>query len=386
MRLLRLGIPALLLCGQLFATLIPGPNLAKRIETADSIVVGKVVRGTIRTSGGQVSNDLVLHIDRVLKGGLIPATDIDAHLEGRGVFMVPTPSESAIPQQIYGIWFLNSASHPYIVISRDGQIGELYMAPVVMPEGAPAGRPGATPAASVANEMVSAMSWLGAPGSSSSDKKVAAENLSKLRSLSEDFRSLERAVTLPAYRQFVLEKSLPLRAIGIQGLISADDPEGVTRAAAEWTELSSAAAVFPISSSLMSYSNTDPGGVRALAALALREDPEPSLRQNAVYALRAIHTKEALPALIALLDDQSERVRPYALSGLCLFVRNGPAVTPQSVPSMSWLQSRQPAPFLTPEAERYCSLGGTIDSTKVDAYVSFWKSWWSEHRAEIESH
>ena len=68
--------------------------------------------------------------------------------------------------------------------------------------------------------------------------------------------------------------------------------------------------------------------------------------------------RETLPALIALIDDKEERVRPYALSGLCLFVRNAPTVTPQSVPSMPWLQSRQPTPFLNPETQRYCLLGG----------------------------
>ena len=165
--------------------------------------------------------------------------------------------------------------------------------------------------------------------------------------------------------------------IGIAGLIAAGEPDGMIRAAAGWTELAAGADVSPILRNLMAYANQDPAGVRALADLALREGAVAALRQNAVYALRAIHTREALPALIALLDDHDDRVQPYALSGLCLFVRNAPAVTPQSVPSMSWMQSRQPAPFLTPDTQSYCLLGGKIDPADADRYVSFWKSWWS---------
>jgi hypothetical protein len=134
----------------------------------------------------------------------------------------------------------------------------------------------------------------------------------------------------------------------------------------------------------MGYSNdADPDAIRALAALALRPNAEPALRQNASYALRAIHTKATLPALVALLDDKTERVQSYVLSGLCLFVRNAPSVTPQSVPSMSWLQIREPAPFLAPETERHCVLGGLVPNRDVDTHVLFWKSWWNEHRTEF---
>jgi hypothetical protein len=96
-----------------------------------------------------------------------------------------------------------------------------------------------------------------------------------------------------------------------------------------------------------------------------------------------IHTKEALPALVALLESTEERVASNALSGLCLFVRNAPTVTPQSIPSMAWMKSQQPAPYLTLETQQYCSLGGRVPDP--ERYASYWKSWWSAHQAEIES-
>jgi hypothetical protein len=395
MRILRLGILTALVCLRLPAPLIPGPNLARRTESADAIVVAKLVGGTTLASGTQVSSDIVLRVDRVLKGDVIPGSTIAAHLEGRGYFTVVNAKQSDA-QPLYGIWFLTSAPRPYTVISRDGNFAELHFAPVILPEDAPAGKPGDTPAASVANELVTALRWLvethGAQLSQRAqhsgtpeERLLVALSFSQFRTLTDDFSSLNASTTLPVHRQFALDKSAALRAVGIRGLIAANDPEGVKRAAADWSELAASADVGPIASSLMGYSNDrDREAVRALGALALRDPAEPGLRESAVYALRAIHTKETLPALVALLDHKEERVRPYALSGLCLFVRNAPPVTSESIPSMSWLQSRQPVPFLNPETQRYCLLGGLPDrSAELDAYASFWKSWWQKYRVEF---
>jgi hypothetical protein len=360
-------------CIQLTATLIPQPNLAKRVESADAIVVAKLVHGTTSVSGSHVSNDLVLHIDRVLKGGLIPGADVAAHLEGRGLWVANVPTQTAIAP-VYGLWFLNSTSSPYTLIPRSESLGELSLAVVTLPEDSPSAEPGSTPEISVANELASALR---------SQAKHGLQN--EFRALAENFRTLNAATTLPLYSQFAREQSSDLRELGIQGIIAANDPEGVKFAAADPTKLAATSPL--VAQNLMSYSNVDPSGVRALGELAMRE-PDPSeqaLHQSAVYALRAIHTKETLPALAALLDSKDQEIQSRALSGFCLFVRNAPPVTPESVPSMSWLQTRQPAPFLNPETQRYCHQGGTVyQSGDVAQYVSFWKSWWTTHRTELE--
>src|SRR5207248_8222759 len=133
------------------ARLIPPPNLAQRIEQADSIVVATLISGTTFALGSRVSSDIVLHVNRVLKGELIPGSDIAAHIEGDGYFVAPGATQSAIREQLYGIWFLTSASHVYSLVSRVGNSGELDLARSLLPEGAPAGKAGETPAASVAN-------------------------------------------------------------------------------------------------------------------------------------------------------------------------------------------------------------------------------------------
>jgi hypothetical protein len=336
--------------------MIPPPNLAKQVEAADAIVVAKLVRGTTVASGDRISSDLILHIDRVLKGNLIPGAEVAATLEGRNLFVGGVRTSSPTPQ-VYGIWFLSSSS----VLPRLESIGDPFMAPVILPEQAPAGGHGNTPEASVAKELISALRWL-ANGKSQGEFSTLADN----------FRTLSPATILPLYRQLATEQSLNLRAVGIQGLIAANEPEGPIQLAADWTQLTAA---YPqIGMPLMSYSNEDPSGVRALGS--------PALREHAVYALRAIHTKEALSALAALLDSTNVLTQSQALSGFCLFVRNAPTITPQSVPSMAWLQTRPPTPLLNPETERYCHLGGKLDNPS--AHVNFWKSWWSTHQSELE--
>jgi hypothetical protein len=218
----------------------------------------------------------------------------------------------------------------------------------------PAANAGENPAASVLNELVSALRFVAAKQGtllspkaehegSADQRKAAGLAIGRFRALTEDLQSMDRSLTHPVYRDFAVDQSAALRALGIQGLIEANDPDGIRSAAANWDELAASGDVNPIIGSLMGFSNgSDGGAVRALGSLATRENAEPGLQQSASYALRSIHTREAVAALVALLgvkgekDENAERVRINALSGLCLFVRNAPTVTPQAVVSMSW--------------------------------------------------
>jgi hypothetical protein len=367
---LRLGCASVLFCLPAAATLIPSPNLAKRVESSDAILVGTLIRGMTTASGERTSSDFVLKVDRVLKGNLIAGDEVASHLEGRAAFIAPAVNTSPIPQRSHGIWFLKGTAPPYTVVSRDGNSGELFWAVVDLPEAATPGAAGKTPADSVASELAAALRW------------AATGDATQFRGLAENFATLEAPQTLPAYREFSAADSPRLRALGIQGLIVSNEPDGVIQAAAHWDDLASKADLHPLINALMQYANdTDAAAIHALGVLALRRDAEAALRDNVAYALRAIHNRVALPGLVSLLDDPSDRARSYALSGLCLFVRNAPTVTPQSIPSMSWMQTREPAPFLTPQTEPHCLLGGMVAG--ADSHIAFWKSWWAEHAAAI---
>jgi hypothetical protein len=393
MRIRRFAILLLSFCLRLPAPMIPGPNLAKRIESSEIIAVARMAGGTSFASGSEISSDIILHVERVLKGDLTPGIEISAHLAGRGYFTAPEAKQSSITERLYGIWFLNTDAQSYEVVSRDGHYGELFAAPVILPENASPEKPGNTPAESVLNELTAALRSIAdkQPGllnpraereGTAEQRTLAGLERGRFRGLAEDLRTLDPAMTRQAWRDFAHDSSAALRVLGIQGLIEANDPEGIKRADADWDELSAAADVQPIIASLMGYSNdADGSAVSALGSLALRKPGGAPLRENASYALRAIHTRQAVPALAALLDAEEERVRINALAGLCLFVRNAPTVTPQAVVSMAWMQSRQPAPLLNAETQSYCFMGGIPGRTdNLEPYITFWRAWWSEHR------
>ena len=90
-----------------------------------------------------------------------------------------------------------------------------------------------------------------------------------------------------------------------------------------------------------------------------------------------------MPALITLLDSGDPEVGGQALNGICLFVRNAPIVTPQSIPSGTWRQSREPAPFRTRETDTYCWMNPLPASWAPPEYKAFWKSWWRDHGPEV---
>ncbi len=93
-----------------------------------------------------------------------------------------------------------------------------------------------------------------------------------------------------------------------------------------------------------------------------------------------------MPALGALLETDDERIRINALSGLCLFVRNAPTVTLEAVVTMAWMQSRTPAPFLNPETQSHCFMGGAPGNTgDLEPLVSYWRAWWRQHQNEIDA-
>jgi hypothetical protein len=358
------------MCLPAFGTLLPGPSLEKRIEESTGIVVARLTGGSTMAAGDQVSSDFSLRIDRVMKGDVIPGSSVAVHLEGRGLWIHPQAEQVNIPAGQFGIWFLRFDSGRYLAVPYAPGFGEVEMAVVTLPGSAPRGAPGATPAESVANEMVAALRW------------IAQTKPGQIPSLAQDFRSLGAAATLSVYRELAGDQIPELRVIGISGLISLNDPDGPKRAAAGWKELAASTDVRYLPNDLGSYCNaSDREAVRALGSLA---HLDPQLEQQASYALRAIHTKDAMPALVSLLDSGNVAVRKNALWGICLFVRNAPAVTRASVPSLAWMTSQQPAPFLDAVTDARCGQGGALAAAgDMDASVSFWKTWWVRRAGEI---
>ncbi len=379
-----LGVFGLLVLSRapLPASLLPGPHLAERTAAADLIVVAKVTGGSSFASGPNVVYNLVLHVDRVLKGEAAPGTDVSAHLEGRGYFDHPAPVQGAA-SPFYGIWFLDTSVRPFRVIPREGGFAELWWVPVRLPEEAPPGEPAATPAGRVANEIGAAIQVLAL-------NETELSRSGDYHELADGLRSLPPEARRPVFAGMADAALLRVRADGIAGLIGANDPRGVLRADAEWDALVAGgqAGQFGqgVIGALMTFNDaSDAAAVRALADLAMHEPTQPQLREMASWSLRAIHTRETLPALAALLDHNYVGVRHMAISGFCLFVLEAPVVDPTSDQITSY-KPVEDARFATPETQAHCQSGGAIDAqADLDAYAAFWKAWWAAHRAAIQA-
>ncbi|MBS1859311.1 MAG: hypothetical protein JST11_28310 [Acidobacteria bacterium] len=210
---------------------------------------------------------------------------------------------------------------------------------------------------------------------------------SRALSLSEAIQTLSNQQALaPVYREMAIDRADYLRAIGIAGLIAANDPAGPKQAAEEFRALFRDAYVAPIIRSLSVYRNPDDNeAVRSIGhlATAYSDLDMPELSRGAVEALIAIHTKQTLPALFALLDSPDAVVVGRALNGICLFVRNSPVVNAARVPMISIIQTKEPAPYRTPETDAYCNISPTTNDNNPPECRNFWKKWWQEHAADV---
>ena len=140
----------------------------------------------------------------------------------------------------------------------------------------------------------------------------------KALQLNEAIGTLGDAETLsPVYRELAAGPAGYLRAIGIAGLIAANDPAGPKQAAAEIQTLFHEAYLSPIATSLWRYHNlSDPAAIVAIGRLATESiDLDMlELQRSAAPSLYNLHTSQALPALVALLNSSDPEVGGLALS------------------------------------------------------------------------
>jgi hypothetical protein len=102
------------------------------------------------------------------------------------------------------------------------------------------------------------------------------------------------------------------------------------------------------------------------------------LREASAYALRSIHTVDALPYLGALLNDPDVSLQSEAVGGFSAFTNGLPVQTTACVPSLSCLQRSPAALYRTPDTVSNFTMG-------PEAYrrASFWKGWWAQNRSAL---
>lgn len=339
-----------------FAT-IPG-IAATLADQADAIVVGEVA------SGRQTGNSAMftLSVARTLKGDVTPGAliTVNAALQRSGDRDL-TGS--------YGMWFLRKIGSQWVLLPSQNGLFDTAYYPL-------------SKAASPATITIgSRPSTLG------------------------DQITVELAAALPSYSNNALQFHIlasnllsaadsPLTQEIFQSLRSNPDPEikfiGLARSVRNKADTSALAeiannidtaqrlkATFFVVPGLSGRLDTDSTAIGYLGKIATSSNVD--LQRAAATALMYIHNRETLPFLAKLLDSNDATTREFAMRGLSRFVGNLPIATQQNILSGKASLQQGPAPYRTPDTDRYSlatrSLAQAPEGEAV--FLQFWKSWWA---------
>jgi hypothetical protein len=120
---------------------------------------------------------------------------------------------------------------------------------------------------------------------------------------------------------------------------------------------------------------TDPTAVASLGRIATTQSNPLLVRTQATRALSTTHTAAAVPWLGALLSDNSAQLRLTAARGLSFFVAGIGVPAPDTMPTLSHLNQRQPSPYRTADTDKHIGFAAGEESTFID----YWTSWWAQH-------
>ena len=120
---------------------------------------------------------------------------------------------------------------------------------------------------------------------------------------------------------------------------------------------------------------TDPVAVKCLGRMATAQSNPGPLRAQAAHALYAIHTADAVPWLGTLLGDSSRQLQLTAAMGLSFFVSGLGIPTPETMPTLSHLNQRQPGSYRTADTDQHL---GYATGQEIP-FLGYWSSWWGQH-------
>jgi hypothetical protein len=171
---------------------------------------------------------------------------------------------------------------------------------------------------------------------------------------------------------------------------SAQDPSAVVGASGLVT---SKADMLLISSAIRGYRNPDPKGVVAIGKIATAQAADPQISMNCAYALMAVHTRESMPYLVALLDSPTSMTRQLALAGISAFVTNmriakdgvdsAEARDEVMNPGNRRTLPANDAPFETSVTRQYLHFGPFSSPADESSFIAFWKTWYQQNKGQF---
>lgn len=313
-----------------------------------------------------------LHVSRVFKGDVPVGATVPASLALR-----PGLPPFARPgSQDCGLWFLTNQDGVWQVIPVNGTLLSSTHFPLPSCAGGTVDRSDAT---STVDEVVAELA-------SAAEFFHGGRNYGA--TLFDALGPADSPLMPGIVKRFSESTERDLKAIGLSWRIAQGDAGALELLAGDLVRFEGAPALGPLASVLSNYTNPDPAGVRALGKLALAPGTAglAYIRQAAVDALRALHTRDALPYLFELLDSPDPHFRSQAVAGFSLFfaevpiTRQGPETEAARERALNPARraSREKAPD-----EEFIHLGGFKDSADEARYLDHWKGWWQLNKSRL---
>ncbi len=178
-----------------------------------------------------------------------------------------------------------------------------------------------------------------------------------------------------------------LRFVGVAGLLSASDASALTKIVDDLESLGSSPYGGLIASKLGAVRDMRPSSVIALGRIATSEVVPESFRDEAAFALAAIHTAESLPFLDVLLRSPRPLRRSVAVAGFSAFALNVRVAKPgpdsaealDEVLNPGRRLTQSSAPFDNEQTRRFAHFGPFKDGTDDAEFTSFWAGWYAGH-------
>ncbi len=133
-----------------------------------------------------------------------------------------------------------------------------------------------------------------------------------------------------------------------------------------------------------SFRSADSTAVHSLGSTATAKWASIELKQAALRALSAIHSKDALPFLAQPLLGTDPDAQMSAVIGISSFANGCPPQTPENVSSMDYMQFRTPSPYRT-QASIANFAFGPVERIRQAELVRFWTDWWMQNRMSLTS-
>jgi len=342
----------------LYTAAAHGATVGYAAASCNLLVVGTV---TTRTeSSANVSFDIV--VQRVLKGSAVSGPLHVSHPWNRGGIISGLPP--IVTSAIDGIWCLQPGASTgwdvQVLNGPDGYIFDLYW-----PAAATVPAAYQVQGGGLADTLLFEL----AAGTEASgyNPEVAIGAAQGAQSSS-----------LQLVAQRFMSSPIPeFQIAGLMGLLPTQ-PSMIGSVSGLWPSISNnprrSLLVFAIRDA---FRDPAPSSIQQLVQLA---SISPELREAAVRALAAIHTKESLPFLATLLTSPDAEERSMAVFGLSSFANVCPAETPANVQSMAYLQCANSGPYSNPSTVANSASPGMPS----DQILAFWTNWWVQNQASLQ--